>query len=279
MKNEKNEEFVPQTDGYVARKIGSFTDIEILEKAYKNKLNVLIHGDTGSGKTHAVRHFCFDKKLPYMRVNLNEASTTEDLIGQWVPAENGGFKWQDGVLTRFMRFGGVFVCDEINAANAGILFVLHSVLDDERKIVLVQKDGEVVHAHPDFWFVATLNFDYEGTKPLNPALKDRFPILMNFGYEKDIEKKLIKGEAKLLELTNKLRSMYHKGEILTPVSTRTLMQFSQNKKLFDEDAAISFFINKFSSDEARAIKELVEISFGKVNNPLLAETEGIKEGN
>ena len=136
-----NQDFIPTTNGYITRKINKKTDIELFEIAYKNKINSLLVGDTGTGKTHAVRHFCFENKLPYMRVNLNEATTVEDLVGQWIPNPEGGFKWEDGVLTRFMRYGGVFVCDEINAANSGVLFILHSVLDDERKIVLVQKDG------------------------------------------------------------------------------------------------------------------------------------------
>jgi len=265
-----NEEFVPAQNGnYIERKFAKMKDTELLEKAHKNKKSVLLIGETGTGKTHVVRHFCHKHKLPYMRVNLNESTTVEDLVGQWVPEVAGGFKWQDGVLTRFMRHGGVFVCDEINAATAGILFILHSVLDDEKKLVLVQKDGEVLHAHPDFWFVSTMNPDYEGTKPLNNALKDRFAVTLYYDYDRKIEAKLITND-RIQSVAEKLRPMFEKGELLTPISTRAMMQFCDNLNLFGEDLAVEMFLNKFSREEARAISSVLELAFkGKTKNALI----------
>ena len=259
-----NTKHVPKKDeSYIPRIIGKQKDTEIIGKAYDHRLNTLIIGETGTGKTHCFREFCHQRKLPYMRVNLNDATTVEDLVGQFTPDTNGtGFKWTDGVLTKFVRYGGVFVCDEINASNAGILFVLHALLDDERKLVLVQKDGEVLHAHPDFWFVATMNPDYEGTKPLNPALKDRFQLILNFDYDSKIEAKLVK-DSRILRIAESLRPMYAKGEILTPISTRTLMYFEANIHLFGEDIAKKIFLSKFSTEEARAIDSVMELVFVK----------------
>lgn len=267
-----NSDFIPTIDGkYIHRKIDGIDDIEVFNRAHKAKLNTLLIGETGTGKTHAVRAFCYNKKLPYMRVNLNEATTVEDLVGQWIPNAKGGFQWQDGVLTKFLREGGVFVCDEINSANAGILFILHSVLDDERKIVLVQKDGEVIHAHKDFWFIATMNPDYEGTKPLNHALKDRFQVVLYYDYDEQVESELVKNKD-IQRLAQKLRPLYRKGEILTPLSTRGLMQFEQNINIFGKDAATEMFLNHFSRDESQSIRSAMELIFkGKTKNNLVEE--------
>lgn len=250
--------FVPAVNGYVPRKFPGGTDIEIFRKAYGARIPTLIVGHTGTGKTHAVRDFAFTNKLPYMRVNLNEATTVEDLVGQFV-ADGGGFRWVDGVLTKFIREGGVFVVDEINAANAGILFVLHSVLDDERKIVLVQKDGEVVHAHKDFWLVATMNPEgYEGVRPLNDALKDRFGVIMEYGYDESVEEKLIENK-RLLRLAKNLRGLFEKGEIVTPCSTRMLLQYVQNESLFGTPFAVSCFVAKFKDEERKAVSNAADL--------------------
>ena len=249
--------FVPQHNGYIPRKLyGKKTDIEIMEAIYNERTPLLIIGETGVGKTASVRHFTFTKQLPYMRVNFNGAMTPEDLIGQYVPCENG-FAWVDGVLTKFVRNGGVFVVDEINSGNAEILFFLHPLLDDERKLVLVQKDGEVIHAHKDFWLVATMNRDYEGTKPLNLALQDRFKII-EFDYDSAVEKKLI-ADKFLLELAEKLRASHKKGELDTPISTRGLIYFEQDIKTFGRETAEQLFLNKFNPFERKAIVEVIDL--------------------
>ena len=93
---------------------------------------------------------------------------------------------------------------------------------------------------------------------MNNALKDRFGLILNYDYDSKVEKKLIKNE-KLLDLAGRLREMYKKGEILTPVSTRSLMQFCTNTELFGDDLAITIFLNKFTNEEARAIESVIDL--------------------
>jgi len=256
--------FIPTIDKkYISRTIvKGIKDKKLLKLAYDKKINLLLIGDTGTGKTHLFRNFCFENQLPYMRVNLNGATTPEDLIGQWVPTTDG-FAWKDGVLTTFMRNGGVFVVDEINACSADILFILHSVLDDENKVVLVQKDGEVITAHEDFWLVATMNPDYEGTRPLNSALKDRFRVMM-FDYDTKTETKL-NVKPKMQELAGKLRAMYIKGELVTPCSTRMLLQYNEDIEIFGKDFAKIAFLSKFDVGERQAVESAFELVVQKYN--------------
>lgn len=238
------------------------TDLNVLYRAYKRKKNTLLEGPTGGGKTHALRYLSWRLKVPYMRVGLNGGTTVEDFVGQWVP-KDGTFVWCDGVLTMLMRHGGIFVCDEINAAPTEILFALNSLLDDERRIVLVEKDGEVVHACDKFWFVATMNPDneYEGTKKLNEALKDRFNVTLVYPYDETVERKLVIDPI-LVELAAMLRM--RKDEIRTPVSTRMLIQYQENQALFGSEVAGECFVNKFHIDERSVVRELVKLKLGGI---------------
>jgi len=256
--NQEMNKFIPLTNGYIKRRLHGINDVDILKTAYTNKDFVLIVGETGTGKTHLIRHFAYENKLPYARINLNGGTTADELIGHWVPNKDGGFKWQDGILTTFVKNGGVIALDEVNACPAEILFCLHSLTDDERTLTLVDENNTVIKAHPNFFLVATMNPDYEGTKPLNQAFKDRFKIKLIFDYDDKIEKKIVEDEV-IVELAKKLRTMHSKGEISTPISTRTLIHYSENKNAYGEKLAFEIFLNNFETDEKDAIKNVMEL--------------------
>ena len=263
---------IPKENGYVPRRIAKgYTDIKALEELYSKRMNTLIIGETGCGKTHAVRNVAYKLKVPYKNVNLNGGTTPEDLIGQFVP-DNGSIRWQDGILTRFIRHGGIFVCDEINAAPASVLFILHSVLDDQRQIVLTQHEGETIKVHPDFWFVGTMNPDYEGTNPLNQALRDRFGMTLVFEYDRKVEEKLGISE-NLLNLAEKIRKMHKQGEIMTPVGTRVLLNFMEIEKNFGQDVAVMNLLNRFDQSEVAAISEVLTLELN-----IEKKTEEIENG-
>jgi nitric oxide reductase NorQ protein len=260
--NEAMKKYVPTQNGYLARNIYDTTDVEIMKRAYLNHQNLLLIGETGTGKTHLVRHFAFEHKLPYVRVNLNGGTTVDELLGHWVPSADGKFQWQDGLLTIFIRNGGVVALDEINACPAEILFCLHSLTDDERLIVLQSKDGEVVQAHENFFLVATMNPDtYEGTRPLNAALASRF-IKLNFEYDERIENKLIDNKA-IIDVSKRIRAMKSAGEISCMVSTRDLINFDRNIEIYGKNVAMEFFLNSFTDVERNAVKNVVEMVFSK----------------
>lgn len=250
-------DLVPVADKpYKAQRVANSSDLDIIKKAIENRLNILLVGDTGTGKTHCLRHLAYMLKCPYMRVNLNGGTTPEDLVGQWIPKKDGpGFEWVDGVLVKMVRFGGLMVVDEINAANAEILFFLHSLLDDERKIVLVQKDGEVIRAHPDFVFAATMNpTGYEGTKPLNLALFDRFDVVLEFksNAEKFVDSKSMK------EAVEKIKQGILSGDIVGTASTRGILQYMANRDRFGSEVAKEIFLQKFEGIGREIVDHLLD---------------------
>lgn len=250
--------YIPTQNGYIERNLGEgMTDVDVLGVSYKNKHNVLIVGDTGTGKTHLVRHFAHANKIPYARLNLNAGTTADELVGRWVPSQSGGFKWQDGILTTFVRHGGVVVLDEVNAASPDVLFCLHGLLDDERMLVLQAKDGEVVRAHPNLFIVATANLDYEGTRTMNEAFLNRFAVKLHFDYDTKVEKKLIKDEI-LRKVAKMVRDMKNQGKMMSSLSTRDLLNYQRNKELYNNKMAIEFLVVGRTASEQVALRNVFE---------------------
>jgi len=246
--------YFPQVFGTGPNRI---TDIDILWAAMappdgSTPKNVLLLGATGLGKTTVCQYIAYLAAKPYFNVNLNGGTTVEDLVGSWVPTAEKGFAWNDGVMTNFMRpggVGGIFVVEEINAAQAEILFVLHSVLDTNRKIVLTGKDGEVVEAHPEFFFVATMNPDYEGTSELNAALFDRFDVVLEFT-GKNVRRIFSNekngwAEEGLMTFYEKVVATIESGDTEGILSTRGLKQFIWNRDNLGLETAKMILLEKF----------------------------------
>jgi cobaltochelatase CobS len=191
----------------------------------------------------------------------------EEILGKFL-VKNGTTYWQDGILTTAMKKGHWIVFDEINAALPEILFTLHSLLDDDRKILLPEKDNEIVIPHADFRFFATMNppEEYAGTKDMNKALMSRFTaVLIVEVLSQQDEYKLLVDEKKadpktaetLVRIATALRDEKVKENIFYFCSTRDLVQcaFLVNNGLTLDVAVKGSIINKMSLAEYEVVKK------------------------
>ena len=250
-------------EDYISREIGGHSDLDIMHTAKELGHNVLIYGPTGPGKTSAVMAYAAREKLPYYSIPCNGAITPREFIGGIVPAKGGNgagpkYVWQDGPVSQIMRVGGVINLDEVNFLHPRIGAVFHSALDKRRQIQLLENGGEIVEAHPDTLFVATFNPDYEGTRPLNKAFKNRFAIKMKFDYDRDIENQIIQYPI-LLSLAQRLREQHRDGTLETPISTNMMMEFEDFAELLGVDFAIENFTSAFMDHEQPVIREVLEL--------------------
>lgn len=95
-----------------------------------------------------VRHLASLTQNAFRRLNLNGSTTIEELCGHYTADDKStGLRWIDGILPEAMKNGYWLCLDEINAALPEILFVLQSVLDDDKFLVLPEHENEVIKQH------------------------------------------------------------------------------------------------------------------------------------
>jgi nitric oxide reductase NorQ protein len=166
---------------------------------------------------------------PLITVACNEDMTASDLVGRFLLDANGT-RWQDGPLTMAARFGGICYLDEVVEARQDTTVVIHS-LTDARRILPLEKKGEIVEAHPDFQVVISYNPGYQSLmKDLKQSTKQRFGAL-DFNYpEHEVEAEIVAHESgvamdpakKLVHIAEHARNL--KGHGLDEgISTRMLI--------------------------------------------------------
>lgn len=208
-------------------------EISLYEAAYGCRLPVMVKGPTGCGKSRFVEYMAWKLKKPLITVACNEDMTAADLVGRFLLDETGT-RWQDGPLTVAARIGAICYLDEVVEARQDTTVVIHP-LTDHRRVLPLDKKGELLSAHPDFQLVISYNPGYQSLmKDLKQSTKQRFTAL-DFGYpETEVEIDIIVAEgdvdegmaAKLVEIAHRARNL--KGHGLDEgISTRLLVYAAQ----------------------------------------------------
>ena len=155
-------------------------EIAAFEAAHARGLPLMLKGPTGCGKTRFVEHMAWRLGLPLVTVACHEDLSAGDLIGRFL-LDAGGTRWQDGPLTRAVRYGAICYLDELVEARADTTVLIHPLTDARRQLPLAAT-GELLHAHPDFRLVVSCNPGYRGVhKTLKASTRQRFTAL-EFGY-------------------------------------------------------------------------------------------------
>ena len=166
-------------------------EVELFEAAYHARLPVILKGPTGCGKTRFVEHMAWRLfrraehartaiETPLLTVACHEDLTATDLVGRYLLSGDETV-WMDGPLTRAVRSGAICYLDEVVEARKDTTVVIHS-LTDHRRVLPIEKTGEILDAHPDFLLVISYNPGYQSVlKDLKPSTRQRF-VSLEFTY-------------------------------------------------------------------------------------------------
>ncbi|MEP0824674.1 MAG: MoxR family ATPase [Nitrososphaera sp.] len=253
--------------------------IDILEKAYRSGLFVLIIGPKGTGKTTLVRKFASQMKKGLDSVNFSLRTRESHLVGSRT-LDKGEINFVEGVLVKSMRNGTILYLDELNAAEADVLLRLDEALDDRRQLVLKEAEGQIVKAAADWFVVATINpLSHVGTKELPPQLLSRFPIRMRLEYPpEDVELEIVRrhvsiDESKVkdvkhaIQLAKNLREAAAVEELYYSPSLRETIAFAKmlNSGLSGRRAAEVVYANAYDQwgqVEYQKVMDMITSIFG-----------------
>ena len=246
-------------------------EIELFEQAYKNKLPLLIKGPTGCGKTRFIEHMAAKLGRPLYTVACHDDLTAADLVGRHLIGD-GKTYWQDGPLTRAVREGAICYLDEVVEARKDTTVVLHP-LSDDRRILPIERTGELLKASPEFMLVVSYNPGYQNLlKGMKPSTRQRF-LAMRFDYpDIETETQIIETETgidkaiavQLIELAHALRALSD-HDLEESASTRLLVYAATLiKSGFDPIEACRAAVVEPLSDDDETVDALMEVVKAKI---------------
>ncbi len=217
-------------------------EIDVFTAAYECRLPVLLKGPTGCGKTRFVEYMSHrlmgtdarpSGAPALITVACHEDLTGSDLVGRYL-IQGDETVWIDGPLTQAVRAGSICYLDEVVEARKDTIVLIHP-LTDHRRILPIDKRGEIVEADPGFLLVISYNPGYQSVlKDLKHSTRQRF-VSIEFDYPpRDREAEIVRHETgvdadtalSLATLGEKVRHLRGSG-LGEGVSTRLLVYAGQ----------------------------------------------------
>ncbi|MCP9473446.1 MAG: CbbQ/NirQ/NorQ/GpvN family protein [Nitrospira sp.] len=204
-------------------------EVALFTIAARNKMAVMLKGPTGCGKTRFVQHMAYRLGRPLITVACHEDLTASDLVGRYL-LQGQETVWLDGPLAIGVKHGAIVYLDEVVEARKDTTVIIHP-LSDDRRVLPIEKRGQVIEAADEFMLVISYNPGYQSAlKDLKQSTKQRF-MAIEFDYPPpEIETMVVEREAgidrelaaRLVKLGGKVRNLKHHG-LEEGVSTRLLI--------------------------------------------------------
>ncbi len=242
-------------------------EIKLYQAAYKNGIPILLKGPTGCGKTRFMEHMAWRLQRPLITVSCHDDLTSSDLVGRYLII-GGETRWTDGPLARAVRCGGICYLDEVVEARKDTTVVIHPLADD-RRVLPVEKTGELIQAPSEFCLVISYNPGYQSVlKDLKQSTRQRF-IAIEFDYPNaSLEQQIIERESgvsaelarQLIKFAGMTRNLKGNG-LDEGASTRLLVHAA---KLIQTDidpvSACHGAITQALTDDSEVLQAIDELS-------------------
>jgi MoxR-like ATPase len=230
--------------------------------------NVWLGGEKGTGKSESVRQFCARTGRAFKRINFHKYTTCEDYAGA-TGLVNGETKFVKGdFLMGFTHPSTVILLDEVTNADAGELATLNGFLEPNSAVsyggsVHTRATGVLVFGADNTLGNGDESGRYAGTRPMNPALMDRFAQVVRMDYlplkdEVDAVMRHTKCTKELathvLKAIRVARAKVQTADIVDAPSIRSVIAFIKSLKVLPvRDAWETAVANRQPSESATAL--------------------------
>ncbi|WP_369601970.1 CbbQ/NirQ/NorQ/GpvN family protein [Hahella sp. SMD15-11] len=246
-------------------------EVELFEHAARHNLPVLIKGPTGCGKTRFVEYMAARLGRNVHTVACHDDLSAADLVGRHLIGKDGTY-WQDGPLTRAVREGAICYLDEIIEARKDTTVVIHPLADD-RRLLPIERTGELLEAASGFMLVVSYNPGYQNVlKGMKPSTRQRF-VALSFTYPKpELEASIVIHEAdvdrgiaeRLVKLANALRNLTG-HDLEEAASTRLLIYAARliRSGVPTREACYATIAEPLTDDQdtLQAIRDMIDAHF------------------
>ena len=147
-----------------------------------------------------IEEIMFDKNAAYTKIagkpapeGLTEMEVIQLLFNKQMDVIKGicaggqegkDFVYVPSELVKAVKNGWLCEIQEPNTIiQPGVLPGLNSMLEGGSFTI---PTGEIIQRHPDSVIIFTMNVDYEGCRPLNESVKDRFPMKLHIALPDDV---------------------------------------------------------------------------------------------
>ncbi len=242
------------------------------KKGFTGAANILVAGDSGTGKTTIAKRFA--EKMGWGCHRLNCALITEasDIAGQR-GIKNNETTWEWSAVGKAIAGGNcVIILDELNRAYPNALNALFGLLDDSRRTWF--NDVELV-VGPNVVFFATINegAEYTGTFQADAALLNRFQYVFRMGNIPEKERQNVLASNFPTLSDSVVKSIVAVGNTLTlrieaihcPIRSLKAVAAAVASGMSHREAWEFTFVNALHDSYKREVIDLLNSSLGVYN--------------
>ena len=210
---------------------------DLMELVNEGHQNLLMVGPAGSGKTTLAKSMAQALGLDFGFISLSAGVTETHLFGRILPQPDGSWQYQPSRFVEVYENGGVFLLDEVDAADANVMVAINAALANG---VLANPNGKVHKRHAKTYILAAANtwgrgadHQYVGRNQLDAATLDRFVLsTLRIEYDHELERDLAEGAggsltadlaAELLGWITQVRQGIEKARLRRIASTRLVV--------------------------------------------------------
>jgi MoxR-like ATPase len=215
---------------------------------------LMLSGPTGSGKTYLSEQLSKALDLSFSHISCTAGMSESHLTGRMVA--DGTY-----IPTSFVDLyenGGVFLLDEIDAADSNVLLVINSAIANGKMSIPNRKENPVAKRHENFHLVVASNtwghgsFEYSGREILDKAFLDRFALSKTFiDYDENLELEITDS----ISLTSKLQYIRKNCKVERSISTRTILSAYKMSGSFNEKEIFDILTLDWTDEEKLKFKE------------------------
>lgn len=225
---------IPDADPFYYADSETLRVLQLIQSiSQKHPVNVLVAGRQGCGKSSIVRQYAAVYRKPLATFQVGILSEPGQLFGEYT-LENGETRYKEFLFPQAIQTPNCVIhLEEINRPeHPKALNMLFSLLSDDREVWMDELG--TLKVADGVTFFATLNEgdEYIGTELLDPALRDRFYILLMDYLPSEVEEEVLikktgvsKAQANLI--IDAINSLRGNSDMAIEISTRTTLMIGE----------------------------------------------------